>query len=75
MSGSLGLFTRLLFVVAVVMTGFAVWERALNFVGFTMFHGYPPSRLLELAGVVVLFVIALELRAIKHLQMSSGGKG
>jgi len=34
-----------------------------------MLRGYTPWHLLDVAGIAVLFVIALQLREIKHLQM------
>jgi hypothetical protein len=60
--------SRVLFLVAFLLAGLAVWEKLLNAVGFTVLRGYAPSRLLEYAGVAVLFVIALQLREIKELQ-------
>jgi hypothetical protein len=60
--------SRVLFLVAFLLAGLAVWEKLLNAFGFTMLRGYAPSRLLEYAGVAVLFVIALQLREMKGLQ-------
>jgi hypothetical protein len=60
--------SRVLFLVAFLLAGLAVWEKVLNAFGFTMLRGYAPSRLLEYAGVAVLFVIALQLREMKGLQ-------
>jgi len=60
--------SRVLFLVAFLLAGLAVWEKLLNAVGFTVLRGYAPSRLLEYAAVAVLFVIALQLREIKELQ-------
>ena len=55
--------SRTLFVVAFVLAGFAVLEKLINLFGFTftILGGYNPSRLLELAAVALLFVIALQL--------------
>ena len=55
--------SRTLFVGAFVLAGFAVWEKVINLFGFTftILRGYNPSRLLELAAVALLFVIALQL--------------
>lgn len=71
------LISRVAFVGSFVLVGLAVWERLLNLVGYSMLRGYAPWRLLEVAAVVVLFVIALQLREIKHvLQVGApGGKG
>ena len=60
--------SRVLFLVAFLLAGLAVWEKLLNAFGFTVLRGYAPSRLLEYAGVAVLFVIALQLREMKGLQ-------
>jgi len=49
--------SRVLFLVAFLLAGLAVWEKLLNAFGFTMLRGYAPSRLLEYAAVAVLFVI------------------
>ena len=60
--------SRTLFFVAFALAGLAVWERLANMWGFslTFLGGYAPSRLLELALVSLLFVIALQLREIKN---------
>ena len=59
--------SRILFVVAFLFAGLALLERALNATGFTLLQGsILPSRLLELAAIAVLFVIALQLREIKE---------
>ena len=65
--------SRILFVAAFALGGVAVWEKLMNLVGFrlTFLGGYAPSRLLELAAVVLLFVIALQLREIKQAISSS----
>lgn len=66
------LASRVLFVVAFVLAGLAVWEKVANIFGRTLvfLSGYAPTRLLELAGMALLFVIALQLREIKHLGSS-----
>jgi hypothetical protein len=60
--------SRVLFLVAFLLAGLAVWEKLLNAFGFTVLRGYAPWRLLEFAAVAVLFVIALQLREMKELQ-------
>ena len=60
--------SRVLFLVAFLLAGLAVWEKLLNAFGFTVLRGYAASRLLEYAAVAVLFVIALQLREMKELQ-------
>ncbi len=61
------LANRILFVGALGLAVLAVLEKLSNLFGFTLAFAasYPPSRLLELAAVALLFVIALELREIK----------
>ena len=36
--------SRVLFLVAFLLAGLAVWEKLLNAFGFTMLRGYAPSR-------------------------------
>ena len=59
--------SRALFLVALLMAGLAAWEKLANLAGLslTFLSGYAPTRLLELAVVAMLFVIALQLREIK----------
>jgi len=60
--------SRVLFVAAFVLAGLAVWEKLTNMIGLSLafLGGYPPARLLELAAVALVFVIALQLRDIKY---------
>ncbi len=60
---------RTLFAGSFVLAGLAVLEKLSNLFGFTLTirAGYAPFRLLELAAVALLFVIALQLRELKHL--------
>lgn len=66
---------RILFLLAFVLTGLAVLEKVANVAGFTLtiVGGYQPSRLLELAVVALVFVIALQLREIRSLLETSSG--
>jgi hypothetical protein len=59
---------RALFVLAIALAVLAVWEKVANLVGRTLvvLGGYSPSRLLELAAIALLFVIALQLREIRE---------
>jgi hypothetical protein len=67
------ILSRVLFVIAFVLAGLAVWERLARLLGFTVVRGYfDPWRLLEYSAVALLFVIALQLREIK---MSPRQKG
>ncbi len=60
------LVCRVLFVVAFIFAGLAVLEKVANFAGYTVVRGYAPGRLLEFAAIILLFVIALLLREIRH---------
>ncbi len=63
---------RALFVAAFFLAALAVLEKAVNFFGFTilLLRNYAPSRMLELAALALLFVIALQLREIKKARQS-----
>jgi len=67
------LVSRVLFLGAFLLAGVALWERLINAFGFTLLRGYAPSRLLEVSGVAVLFVIALQLREIRELRSTGSG--
>lgn len=68
------LFSEVLLAGAFLLAGVAFAEKVANVVGFTLTFraGYPPARLLELAAVALLFVIALQLKELKHLY--AGGR-
>lgn len=60
------LLNRVLFVVAGILFAVAVAERVANAAGYTLTGGaYSPGRLIELAAIMVLFVVALLLREIR----------
>ncbi|MBW1674073.1 MAG: hypothetical protein JRJ45_10605 [Deltaproteobacteria bacterium] len=61
------LVCRALFIVAFILAAIAVWEKLVNFFGYTFMKIYGPWRLLEFAVVVLLFVIPLQLREIKYV--------
>ncbi len=67
-----GVANRALFVAAFALAALAVLEKLVNFFGFTivLLGGYSPSRVLELAALALLFVIALQLREIKKAPQS-----
>ena len=56
---------RIFFVGAFVLLGLALWEKAANMMGLTLLRGYSPVRVLELSVIVLVFVIALQLRQIR----------
>jgi hypothetical protein len=57
---------RIFFLGAFVLLGLAVLEKVVNATGYTIVRGYGTSRLLGAAAILVLFVIALELREMKQ---------
>jgi len=60
------LTSRVLFIASFIITGIAIWEKLANIMGLTLIRGYYTSwHLLEIAAIVLLFVIALQLREIK----------
>lgn len=65
MTKFVSVISRVLFVLAFVLAGLAVWEKLANMMGQTLLRTYTPSRLLELSVVMLLFVIALQLREVK----------
>lgn len=64
------LISRVFFILAFVLAGLAVWEKLANFADMTLLRGYAPSRLLEFAMVILLFVVALQLREIRQVESS-----
>lgn len=66
MNGPQHLFLRLAFFVAFLLLAIAAFEYVVNVFGFTILRTlYTPGRLLEVAAVMVLFVVALLLRQIR----------
>ena len=72
MNKFVGVANRTLFVAAFFLAALAVLEKLVNFFGFTivLLGNYTPSRMLELAALALLFVIALQLREIKKAPQS-----
>ena len=67
MSQVISIASRVLFVAAVLVAGLAVWEKLANLFNMTMMRdAYTPGRLLELAAIALLFVIAVQLRELKE---------
>ena len=71
----LSFFSRLMFVVALLLFALAVVEKIANLNGQTLsFIQYEPGRLLEFSGIILLFVITVTLRRIrKSLGKGDGG--
>ncbi len=63
---------RILFIASFLLAGITVLEKLANLSGYTFMRGYDPWRVLELSGVALLFVIALQLREIKTLPGTKG---
>ncbi len=59
-------FSRVLFLVAIVLLAMAIVEKIVNLNGYTVIKTYDPQRLLELAATMMVFVIALLLRQIRE---------
>lgn len=58
---------RLFFAGALVLLILAVWERIANSMGYTLVkETFTASRMIELAVILVIFVIALLLRQIRE---------
>jgi len=65
--------SRLFFAVAFLMGALAIFERIANLVGFTLLRGmYNPGRMLELAALLLIFVIAVLLRQIRDAVSRQG---
>jgi hypothetical protein len=63
------LVSRVLFLLAFLMAALALWEKVANLTGFTVLgvrDSIGAGRLLEISGITLLFVIALQLREIAH---------
>ena len=65
--------SRILFIGAFLLAALAIWEKLANLSGFTitLLGGYNPSQLLEFSVILLLFVIALQLREIKQISEQS----
>lgn len=61
------LICRVLFLLSFVLAGVAMWEKLANVAGYTVLRSsMGAGRLLEIAGIGLLFVVALQLREISH---------
>jgi hypothetical protein len=58
--------SRLFFLGAFVLLGLALIERVANATGYTIVPLYRGARMLELAVILLVFVIAIQLRQIKE---------
>ena len=60
------LVSRLFFLGAFVLLGLALIERIANASGYTILRVYRGGRLLEIAVVLLVFVIAMQLREMRE---------
>lgn len=61
-------FSRILFFIALGLLGVAFLNWFLRLLGWTLtWVKYQPGRLMEFAGILILFVIVLMLRQIREL--------
>ena len=58
--------SRLFFLGAFVLLGLALIEKVANVTGYTILQLYRGGRLLEFAVVLLVFVIAMQLREMKE---------
>ena len=58
--------SRLFFIGAFVLLGLALIERIANSSGYTILRSYRGGRLLEIAVVLLVFVIAMQLREMRE---------
>ena len=63
---SRSVISRLCFLGAFVLLGLALMEKVANTAGYTILQAYRGARLLEVAVVLLVFVIAIQLREIRE---------
>jgi len=62
----ISIVSRTFFVLAFILLGLAVIERVANSYGYTILAGaYTAGRLLDFSAVLLLFVLALQLREVR----------
>ncbi|MBU0740848.1 hypothetical protein KKA85_04240 [bacterium] len=62
----MSVFSRMMFIVAMLFFFLAVFEKIANLNGQTLsFINYEPGRLLEFSAIMLLFVITVTLRRIR----------
>jgi preprotein translocase subunit SecY len=67
MNALTSLVCRVLFVGAFALAALALGEKLANLAGYTVLRGaIGAGRLLEISGIALLFVVALQLREIAH---------
>jgi hypothetical protein len=74
MENQLSLVFRILFGIALLCAGLAIAERVAFAAGYTLLRGASSGgRLLEIAAILTIFVIALLLRQIRDLLRAGRG--
>ena len=58
--------SRLFFVSAFILLALAVLEKLANAAGYTILQMYTGGRLLDYAVILLIFVIAMQLRAMRE---------
>jgi len=61
------LVSRIFFVIAFALFALAVWEKLFNVLGSSFITSSKPITILIAAGVVLLFVISLQLYELKEM--------
>jgi hypothetical protein len=68
MNSKLSTISRILFLVAILAAGLAIFERVSYAMGYTLLRGtLSGGRLLEISAILVIFVIAMLLREIRDV--------
>ena len=68
MNNKLSTISRILFLVAILAAGLAIFERVSYAMGYTLLRGtLSGGRLLEISAILVIFVIAMLLREIRDV--------
>ena len=62
----ISMVSRLFFLGAFVLLGLALIEKFANVAGYTILQQYRGGRLLDFAVVMLIFVIAMQLRQMKE---------
>lgn len=62
----ISMVSRLFFLGAFVLLGLALIEKLANVAGYTILQQYRGGRLLDFAVVLLIFVIAMQLRQMKE---------
>jgi hypothetical protein len=62
------LATRVLFIVAFLVAALALWEKLFKVLGASMFPDTKPLSMMQTAGVILLFVISMQLHELKELK-------